>query len=140
MTSINKSMAALALVAITGLGALVAYRSGLRRGLSEARLTAAAGGGCVDFHQAAAHTGEQACVTGRILRAFTSKSGNTFLDFCDDYRNCPFTSIIFATDRAKFGDLTALQGRQVELRGKIQVYHDQPEIVLNDPAQIREAP
>lgn len=131
-------MVAVVLVAITGLSALVAYRSGLRRGISEAR--PAAGGACIDFHQAAAHSGEQACITGRVLRAFTSKSGNTFLDFCQDYRSCPFTSIIFASDRAKFGDLTALQGREIELRGKVQVYHGQPEIVLNDPGQIREEP
>jgi hypothetical protein len=138
MTRWNKSIALVVVVAIASLSAVVAYRSGLRRGLSEAR-PAPGSGGCIDLHQAAAHAGEQACVTGRVLRAFTSKSGNTFLDFCEDYRNCPFTSVIFASDRAKFGDLTALQGRAIELRGKIQVYHDQPEIVLNDPVQIREA-
>jgi hypothetical protein len=140
MTPLNKSIAVLVLLAVVGGSALVAYRSGFRRGLSEARPQAPAGRDCIDFHQAAAHSGEQSCVAGRVLRAFTSRSGNTFLDFCDDYRNCPFTSVIFASDRGKFGDLTALQGRQVELRGKIQIYHDQPEIVLDDPAQIQEAP
>jgi hypothetical protein len=139
MAALTKSIAVLVLLAIVGASLVVAYRSGLRRGLSS-QGPPASQRGCVDFRQAASHAGEQACVTGRVLRAFTSKSGNTFLDFCEDYRNCPFTSIVFASDRTKFGDLTALQGRQIELRGKIQRYHDQPEIVLSDPAQIQEAP
>jgi hypothetical protein len=143
MTRPNKSIAALALVAVVALSVLVAYRSGLQRGLSAAGAGArvgAAGGGCVDFHEAAAHRGDRACVTGRVLSAFTSNSGNTFLDFCEDYRRCPFTGIIFASDRAKFGNLTTLEERDVELRGKIQIYHGQAEIVLRDPGQIREAP
>jgi hypothetical protein len=138
MTRRNMSIAGFALVALITLCALIAYRVGMRRALSEAR--PGSDGACIDFKQAASHANEDACVSGRVLRVFTSNSGNTFLDFCEDYRTCPFTSIIFASDRSKFGDVTALQGRQVELRGKIQLYHDQPEIVLKDPSQAREAP
>ncbi len=138
MTRRDKSIAGSALVALIVLIALFAYRIGMRRALSEARPPAS--GACVDIQQAGSHANEESCVTGRILRVFTSKAGNTFLDFCQDYRACPFTSIIFASDRSKFGDVNALQGRQVELRGRIQIYHDQPEIVVKDPSQIREAP
>lgn len=142
MTRRNKSIAGVALVALVTLVAVFAYRIGMRRAWSEAHpgTEGADGAACVDIKQAGAHSGEEACVTGRVLRVYTSKSGNTFLDFCEDYRTCPFTSIVFASDRANFGDLTALQGRKVELRGKIQIYHDQPEIVLKEASQIREAP
>ena len=138
----NMSIAGFALLAVVAAIALIAYRLGMRRALSEARphVDRGDGGDCVDIQQAGSHANEQACVTGRVLRAYTSKSGNTFIDFCEDYRTCPFTSIVFASDRSKFGNLQSLQGRQVELRGKIQIYHDQPEIVLKDPSQIREAP
>jgi hypothetical protein len=137
MTRRNRSIAGFALIAIMAAITFIAYRLGMRRSLSDAR---DGGGACVDIKQAAAHANEQGCVSGRVLRAYTSRSGNTFLDFCEDYRACPFTSIVFASDRSKFGNLQSLQGRQVELRGKIQIYHDQPEIVLRDPSQIREAP
>jgi len=140
MTRRNMSIAGFALIAVMAAIALIAYRMGMRGALSEVRPPVDGGGACVDIQQAAAHANEQACVTGRVLRAYTSKSGNTFLDFCENYRSCPFTSIIFASDRSKFGNLESLQGRQMELRGKIQIYHDQPEIVLRDPTQIREAP
>ena len=79
-------------------------------------------------------------MSGRVLKVFTSRSGTTFLDFCADYRNCPFTSVIFGSDRQKFGNLEALTGRQIEVRGRIKPYHGQPEIVISDPGQIREAP
>ncbi|MGH9352899.1 MAG: hypothetical protein ACRD2G_12180 [Terriglobia bacterium] len=96
-------------------------------------------GPCIDFHQATSHAGENGCVTGYVLRAYTSKAGNTFLDFCQDYRSCAFTSVIFASDHNKFGNLEALEGRQVELHGFISTYHDQAEIIIHDPAQIQVA-
>jgi len=96
--------------------------------------------GCVDFHDAAPHAGETGCVSGRVLRVFTSRGGNTFLDFCEDYRECPFTSVIFSSDKNKFGDLTSLAGRQIEIRGPITVYQGRPEIIIRDPEQIRLAP
>ena len=96
--------------------------------------------GCVDFHDAAPHAGETGCVSGRVVRVFTSRGGNTFLDFCEDYRDCPFTSVIFSSDKNKFGDLASLAGRQIEIRGPITVYQGRPEIIIRDPEQIRLAP
>ena len=95
---------------------------------------------CVDFRQAALLVGKNGCVSGRVLRTFTSLNGNTFLDFCEDFRDCPFTSVIFVTDANKFGDLQSLRGKHVELRGVITLYRSRPEIVVRDPEQIRSAP
>ena len=96
--------------------------------------------GCVDFHDAAPRAGETGCVSGRVVRVFASRGGNTFLDFCEDYRDCPFTSVIFSSDKNKFGDLASLAGRQIEIRGPITVYQGRPEIIIRDPEQIRLAP
>ena len=96
--------------------------------------------GCVDFHDAGPHAGETGCVSGRVVKVFTSRGGNTFLDFCEDYRDCPFTSVIFSSDKHKFGDLQSLAGRQIEIRGPITVYQGRPEIIIRDPEQIRMAP
>lgn len=97
-------------------------------------------GSCIDFRDAASHAGENRCVSGYVLRAYTSKSGNTFLDFCQDYRTCGFTSVIFASDHAKFGNLESLVGRKVELHGVILIYHNQAEIIVHDPWQIQVSP
>jgi hypothetical protein len=61
------------------------------------------------------------------------------MDFCADYRDCPFTSVIFSSDREKFGDLQTLRGRQVEIRGPITLYNGRAEIVIHGPDQIRAA-
>jgi hypothetical protein len=96
--------------------------------------------GCVDFHDAAPRAGQTGCVSGRVLKVFASRGGNTFLDFCEDYRGCPFTSVVFSSDKNKFGDLASLAGRQIEIRGPITVYQGKPEIIIRDPEQIRSAP
>ena len=123
--------------------AVLAYRLGLRH--SRARppgqfAVQSSEDGCVNFQHAGEHTGENTCVSGRVLRVFTSRSGNTFLDFCSDYRQCPFTSVIFASDRAQFGNLATLEGRKVEILGAITTYNSRAEIIIREPRQIRIAP
>ncbi len=133
-------IAAVVLVAST-LSALTAYRLAFRRvmrGPSSVPVSAGSKG-CVDFHEAGSHIGEEACVSGRVLHVFVSRASNTFLDFCADYRECPFTSVIFASDRDKFGNLQTLKGRQVEIRGAVTLYNGRAEIIIHGPDQIREA-
>ena len=96
--------------------------------------------GCVDFHDAGPLAGQTGCVSGRVLKVFTSKGGNTFFDFCEDYHACPFSSVIFSSDKQKFGDLQSLSGRQIEIRGTITVYQGRTEMIIHDPEQIRIAP
>jgi hypothetical protein len=127
---------ALVLALIVG---LVGYRLGTRNRGMEVKAAAPATGGCVDFHDVGGHVGETGCVSGRVLRVYTSRAGNTFLDFCADYRACPFTSVIFSSDREKFGNLQTLQGVPVEIRGPITTYQGRAEVIIRDPSQIRAA-
>jgi hypothetical protein len=126
------------------LSAMLAYRHGLRRGKLAPSRTAVTvvpkAAPCVDIDAAAPLVGQPGCVTGRILRVYTSRNGNTFLDFCADYKSCPFTSVVFSEDRAKFGDLGSLKGRKVELRGLVTEYQGRTEIIIRDQDQIRMAP
>jgi hypothetical protein len=94
----------------------------------------------VAFTDAGSLVGKAGCVTGLVLRVYTSRARNSFLDFCPDYRACPFTSVIFASDAGKFGDLNALTGRQVEIHGVVQAYEGRAEIIIRDPQQIRTLP
>jgi len=124
------------------MGVLVGRRSG-RSPSASFNSRAPSGGdapGCVDFHDAASLAGKTGCVSGRVLKVFTSKGGNTFFDFCEDYHDCPFTSVIFSSDKSKFGDIESLAGRQIEIRGSVTVYQGKPEIIMRDAAQIRAAP
>ncbi|HTV56131.1 MAG TPA: hypothetical protein VMI06_14605 [Terriglobia bacterium] len=131
---------------LVGLCCLVSLREYHRAGEQHDRMPLSSsssrggGGPCVDFHEASSHAGENGCVSGFVLRAFTSKAGNTFLDFCTDYKRCPFSSVIFASDRNKFGNLEALAGRQVEIHGLISTYNGRAEIIIRNPRQIRAAP
>jgi hypothetical protein len=138
----NKFIIAAAVLALCCLVSLREYRrdaQSRRSFVSRASSNRFASGPCFDFHEASSHAGETGCVSGFVLRAFTSKTGNTFLDFCADYKTCPFSSVIFASDRNKFGNLETLTGRQVEIRGLISTYNGRPEIIIRDPWQIQGA-
>jgi len=95
---------------------------------------------CVDIRNAEPLVGSSGCVAGLVVRVYAARTGNTFLDFCQDYRTCPFTSVIFASDKDKFGDLASLQGKRVEIRGDVITYQGHPEIIIRDPQQVRSAP
>ncbi len=140
---IQKQTITTATIAIAAvlLSAVIGYRLGRHHGTvgtNDGRSTVQfPQRGCVDFHDAGSHTGENGCVEGRILRVFTARSGSTFLDFCQDYRNCPFGSVIFASDRTRFGNLGSLEGRRVQIAGEITTYNGRAEIIIRDPKQIR---
>jgi hypothetical protein len=139
---IRKKTATLTLAAVAAivLIAMGAYRLGLRHAASRGKNASGLQvpeGGCLALRDAGLHTGENACVEGRVLRVFTSRSGSTFLDFCQDYRNCSFGSVVFATDRSRFANLGSLEGRTVEILGEIITYNGRAEIIIRDPKQIR---
>ncbi len=99
---------------------------------------AAAGvsGGTYDYTEALEHVGEYASVRGKVVRVYTSKTDTTFINFCADYKSCPFSAVIFADDKPRFGDVTKLEGKTLTLTGKIVLYDDHAEIVLSDPDQL----
>jgi hypothetical protein len=127
----------LIVVVASTISGLVAYRRALHS-LPDSHLGNGPPG-CVDFHDAATLAGEYGCVSARVLRVYTSRSGTMFLDFCEDYHNCPFTSVIFSSDKSKFGKLETLAGRRVEIRGTLTEYQGRPEIIIRDPEQLRVA-
>ncbi len=92
--------------------------------------------GTIPYTEAAKHVGEQARVTGTLLKAHTAKSGVTFLDFCADYKACPFSAVIFADDLSKFKNLQSYVGDPVTLTGKISTYQGRAQIILDDPSQL----
>ena len=92
--------------------------------------------GTIDYTEAKEHVGEQASVTGVMVKAYTSKSGTLFLDFCASYKTCSFSGVIFADDVKAFGDLSRYEGQHVTLTGTISSYQGRAEIKLSDPSQL----
>ncbi|HTK94377.1 MAG TPA: exodeoxyribonuclease VII large subunit [Terriglobales bacterium] len=102
-------------------------------------LATAAFPACIPYSEAAKHVGESVCVTGKVVKVAESKSGTWFLDFCDDYRKCPFTVVVFARNLRDVGDVRRLAEQQVEIFGKIKLYQARAEIILSDLRQLHGA-
>lgn len=93
---------------------------------------------CLPITQAPNKIGADACVTGTVLKVQESEKGGAwFLDFCEDYRQCPFTVVVFTRDLKDVGDVRRLQGRTIEIWGRIRSYGGRAEIILRNARQLR---
>jgi hypothetical protein len=91
---------------------------------------------CIPFVQAQKHIGETQCVTGKVLRIETGIRGVRYLDFCEDYRLCPFSVVIFPYDLKNVGDVRQLEGKAIEIRGEVKEYDGRAEIILEHARQL----
>ena len=94
--------------------------------------------GTIDYTEASNYIGKYASVRGTLVKTYTSKTNTVFLDFCSNYKACPFAAVIFADDVKKFDALQSYEGRTITLTGKISSYDGRAEIILSDPSQISE--
>jgi len=90
---------------------------------------------CIPFDQAPKHIGETHCVTGKVVRVHASRTAH-YLDFCEDYRLCPFSVVIFSHDIKNVGDVRQLSGKMIEIHGEIKEYNDRAEIILDSRKQL----
>src|SRR5258707_10565888 len=86
---------------------------------------------------AAQHIGQQATGEGIVVKVFTSKHGNSFLNFGAEYPNQTFTGWIpkdspLAADES----LSALEGKTVRITGTISLYRGKPEIKIMSKEQL----
>jgi len=100
-------------------------------------LPAVAASSCLSIHEAGKHIGASKCITGKVVRVKQGERGVHFFDFCEDYRTCPFTVVVFASDLKQIGDVRRLEGRQIEIDGEIKSYDGRAEIVLSRLSQLR---
>ena len=91
---------------------------------------------CIPFEDAHKHVGAVRCITGRVVRVKQGTRGVHFLDFCDDFRLCPFTVVIFPGDLKHVGDVRQLQGKVIEIRGTVKEYDGRAEIILQEYKQL----
>jgi hypothetical protein len=91
--------------------------------------------------EAKEHFGETATVCGDVVStryAATTKGQPTFLNLDKPYPNQIFTIVIWGNNRSKFGTPEDdYKGKRICVSGKITAYAGLPEIVVDDPKQIR---
>jgi len=92
---------------------------------------------CIPMTDARQYIGKTRCVTGRVVKVTRLESGTHFLNFCQDYRTCPFQVVVFRGDLKHVGDVRQLEGRIIEIHGDIKDYDGRPEIVLKDATQLK---
>jgi hypothetical protein len=92
---------------------------------------------CVPFTEAQKHIGATRCVTGKVLHVKLGNGGVHFFDFCEDFRTCPFTVVVFPSNLKQVGDIRRLEGRQIEIDGEVRGYDGRAEIILNRVSQLR---
>jgi hypothetical protein len=91
---------------------------------------------CIRFDQAPDNIGKTTCVTGKVLKVAQSESGSMFLDFCENYKKCPFVVVVFRSNLKHVGDVRLLEAKEVEITGKIKEWRGKAEIVLKDAGQL----
>ena len=94
-------------------------------------------GSVIDYTEASKYVGEYKTVRGRVDNVSISAKNNSFLNFCPDYRTCSFSATIFSSDAYKFSNIRGYEGKIVEIIGLIKTYQGRPEIIINDPSQIK---
>ena len=85
--------------------------------------------------EASKYYDQEMIVTGKVAQV-TIRPKVVFLNIDKPFPNSPFTLVIFLDETNKFGDLKALDGKNIEAKGKIKKYRDKPEIILNSPKQL----
>ena len=82
-----------------------------------------------------AKEGEEVIVTGMVKDAGRSRTGINFLNFADS----TFVAVTFPQQLPKFeaGEpADVYEGKQVEIRGTLDIYKGEPQIKLEEPGQI----
>jgi hypothetical protein len=91
--------------------------------------------------EAKEHFGETATVCGEVVSARyadLTKGQPTFLNLGKPYPNQVFTVVIWGNNRGKFGaPESEYKGKRICVSGKITAYAGLPEIVVDEPKQIK---
>lgn len=99
--------------------------------------TASFAADCLPITEARNHIGKTRCVTGKVVKVTRLESGTHFLNFCEDYRVCPFQVVVFRGDLKHVGDVRQLEGRVIQISGDLKNYDGRPEIILKEARQLQ---
>jgi DNA/RNA endonuclease YhcR with UshA esterase domain len=90
--------------------------------------------------EAGFHVGESVTVEGTVANVRVTRSGTTFLNFGAAYPKQTFTAVIFSSVAGRFPNPQQWEGKRVRVSGKVRLYRDRPEVVLEASSQLAAAP
>jgi hypothetical protein len=89
--------------------------------------------------EAAQYVGKTVEVRGLVVAVYTSKKGNTFLNFGAKYPKQTFTGYIPGGSELSGDRWTiTLQGKVIGITGTVELYQGKPEIKVSSRSQIHE--
>ena len=94
---------------------------------------------CLPIEEAPKHVNQMKCVTGRIVRVNHGKN-IWYLDFCEDYKNCPFSVVVFERDLKDAEKLKSFEGKIMRIYGPVEEYHGHTQMVLKLEQQLSGEP
>lgn len=86
--------------------------------------------------EAANYIGKVVTVEGFVADVYKTDKV-AYLNFVEKFPKNPFSGVIFAGKFDKFGDLNIYERKNVEITGRISVYKEKPQIILDSKDQIK---
>lgn len=86
--------------------------------------------------EAGDYNGKTVTVKGFVADIYQSEKV-AYLNFVEKYPNNPFTAVIFARVFNDFPDIEKYRNKDIEVTGRISVYKGKPQIILENPSQIK---
>lgn len=94
-------------------------------------------GAVITAAAASSYAGQTVTVRGVVSDVHATRAGMTFIDMGGRYPDNVFTAVIFAESEAEFPEAASLDGRTVEITGRVRLYRGKPEIVLRSADQLK---
>ena len=85
--------------------------------------------------EAGKYNGRTVTVKGFVADVYQSEKV-AYLNFIEKYPNNPFTAVIFASKFSDFPDIIKYRNKDVEVTGRVSMFKEKPQIILNSPKQI----
>jgi DNA/RNA endonuclease YhcR with UshA esterase domain len=84
------------------------------------------------------HIDKDVTVEGVVSEVHHAASGRAiFIEIGGRYPSNQFSAVIFKDNFNKFSTADSLAGKTVDVTGQIKDYRGRPEIILEDPAQLK---
>ncbi len=115
------------------------YRMGFYKlDFGEKEIPEKRGENTIEFQEAPDNVGESYWVRGEVDHVFVSEKENHFINFCEDYRECPFSATIFREDTENFIELEIQEweGEIIHIYGDISLYEGRPQVIIETPEQV----
>lgn len=106
---------------------LIAVHAFSQQGKPEPRTPAA---------EAGKKIGQTVVVMGQVVQV-TKRDKVVYLNFEKKFPNSVFTAVILGTAIKDFPDIEKIEGKKVEVDGKVEEYRGKPQIVIKGKSQLR---